>query len=427
MTEFSSSTSGCVNHPPIASKKNRIVYIGGFLDEAIVKERGLPSHNAAGSNRMDRIANALKSGGYRPVILSPAASLRMNSKGAFLHPGRVRKRKIAPVVFAPAFNIFGINVLFSWFFQILCLRVILKSGRVSEAIIYNFNPSLILLCAYLKYVRRLPILSNIEDISIPSLKDWSRKTEARPVQQIVFYFCMNLIARMADGYIVPTRRFLNYLPGNTPSEIVTGCIEVMDSPDRDPVEDNDRLQVLYAGKLQREDGIIEFVRALQQLDALDEPPYIRVEISGTGNMADWVREQVSTLRTIKATYHGFVSTSDYVELLRRSQICVALHNPTGRYADFKTPSKMYEYLGYGKAVITTDAGDIRDMPKDSILILDRLEPGAIAEKLLWLSADSTRTAAIQAAARHHAKEFFSYAAVGTVLKDLSVKISKVTD
>ena len=351
----------------------------------------------------------------------------MNSKGAFLHPVRVRKRKSAPVVFAPAFNIFGINVLFAWFFQFLCLRAILKNEKVGGAIIYNFNPSLVVLCAYLKYVRRLPILNNIEDISIPTLKDWSHNTEASPVQQIVFYFCMNLIARMADGLVVPTRRFLNYLPGNTPSVVVTGCIADMDTPDREPVEENDRLQVLYAGKLQREDGIVEFVRALQQLDALDEPPNIRVEISGSGGMADWVREQLGTLRTIKATYHGFVSTSDYVKLLRRSQICVALQNPTGRYADFKTPSKMYEFLGYGKAVIATDAGDIRDMPKDSILILDRLEPGAIAEKLMWLCADSTRTAALQTAAQRHAKECFSYAAVGTVLKDLFVKISKVTN
>lgn len=427
MTKFTSNGSGCINPSPIAPIKNRVVYLGGFLDEAIVKERGLPTHNAAGSNRMDRIANALKSGGYRPVILSPGASLRMHSKGTFLHPGRVRKRKSAPVVFAPALNIFGINVLFAWFFQFLCLRAILKNEKVVGAIIYNFNPSLVLLCAYLKYVRRLPILNNIEDISVPTLKDWSRKIEARPVQQIVFYFCMNLIARMADGLVVPTRRFLNYLPGNTPSVVVTGCIAVMDTPDNEPAEENDRLQVLYAGKLQREDGIVEFVRALQQLDALDDPPNIRVEISGSGGMADWVREQLGTLRTIKATYHGFVSTSDYVKLLHRSQICVALHNPTGRYADFKTPSKMYEFLGYGKAVIATDAGDIRDMPKDSILILDRLEPGAIAEKLMWLCADSTRTAALQTAARLHAKECFSYAAVSTVLKDLFVEISKVTN
>lgn len=427
MTKFTSNRSGFINPSPLASIKNRVVYLGGFLDEAMVKERGLPTHNAAGSNRMDRIANALKSGGYRPVILSPGASLRMHSKGALLHPVRVRKRKSAPVVFAPAFNIFGINVLCSWFFQLLCLRAILKSGRVSGAIIYNYNPSLILLCAYLKYVRRLPILNDIEDISIPSLKDWSRNTEARPVQQIVFYFCMHLIARMADGLVVPTRRFLNYLPGNTPSVVVTGCIADMDSPDRDPLGVNGQLQVLYAGKVERGHGIVEFVQALQQLDALDEPPNIRVEISGSGGMADWVRDQLGTLRTIKATYHGFISTSDYVKLLRRSHVCVALQNPTGRYADFKTPSKMYEFLGYGKAVVATDAGDIRDMPKDSILILDRLEPGAIAEKLMWLCADSMRTAALQTAARHHAKECFSYAAVGTVLKDLFVKISKVTN
>lgn len=400
----------------------RIVYIGGFLDEAITAERGLPSHNAAGSNRMARLSQALRAGGYRPVILSPAASLRMKTHGALFHPTRLHKHKGAPALFAAVIGIFGINVLSSFVCQFLCLRKILKSNKVCGAVIYNFNPSLVMLSGYLKWVCRVPILNNVEDVSVPTLKDWHPRTEARPVQQIIFSVCMKLVARMCDAYVVPTRRFLDYLPGNTLSAVVTGCISGAGSSKGDPLGQEERLSVLYAGKVEREHGIVAFIDALRRLDAMAVSARLKVDISGTGTMADWVREQIGGLRDIEATYHGFVSSADYARLLRRAQVCVALQNPTGRYSDFKTPSKVYEFLGRGKAVIATDVGDIRDMPEGTILVIDRLDAGAIAASLQWLCADPARTAALQSAAQQHADQYFSYAAVGMVLKDLFSRV-----
>lgn len=397
----------------------RIIYIGGFVDEAIVAERGLPSHNAAGSNRMERISCALKSTGYQPVILSPGMSLRARSKGGLLYHARLRRRYGSSVIFAPAFNIPGLNVFSSFFFQFACLRKILNSGRVRGAIIYNFNPSLVLLCAYLKYFHRLPVLNNVEDVSVPSLDDWGHKSEARAMQQIIFSICMKLVARIADGYIVPTRRFLDYLPTGKPSVIVTGCIRPKDFSASDDVTEGDEyLHLLYAGKIAREHGIEQFITALRQLDNLDEPPRVQVDITGAGDMAEWVQEQIGTLSTIRITYHGFVSSPDYARLLHNADICFALQDPAGRYANYKTPSKIYEFLGHGKAVIATDVGDLRDMPQGSVLLLDRLDSGEIADKLLLLCTDKTRTASMQGKALRYAQENFSYLAVGKVLKDL---------
>ncbi len=396
----------------------RVIYIGGFIDEAIKAERGLRTLNAACSNRMDRISQALRAGGYRPVILSPAASLRMKSSGVFFHPARLRSRKSAPALFAPVIGLFGLNVLSSFMFQFLCLRVLLKSNKVRGVVIYNFNPSLVLLCAYLRWFWRLPVLNNVEDVSVPSLKDWHPRTEARPVQQIIFSICMKLIARMAGAYIVPSRRFLNYLPGNKPSAVISGCIAAAGANPGVPLKGCESLHVLFAGKIEREHGVVEFIQALQQLDAMKNPPSLRASISGEGHMADWVRQEVKALRNIKATFHGFVSSSDYARLLKDSHVCVALQNPAGRYADFKTPSKVYEFLGHGKAVISTVVGDIGELPGSAILLIDKLDSSALAERLLWLCAAPERTASLQLEAHHLAEREFSYAAVGAVLKTL---------
>ena len=88
---------------PTERQRGRVLYLGSFLDEAIVAERGLRSHNAAGSNRMARLARALRSAGFRPILLSPATIARARRKGgALLHPARIRRSGGVVIIHAPA-------------------------------------------------------------------------------------------------------------------------------------------------------------------------------------------------------------------------------------------------------------------------------------------------------------------------------------
>jgi glycosyltransferase involved in cell wall biosynthesis len=408
-----------ITEDSLATNNRRVIYLGPFLDEGIVKERGIPFQNAAGSNRMERISLALKYAGYNPIILSPGISLRASVKGIMFHDSRVRRQHGIPVVFSRALNIVGLNILTSFFFQLLCLQKLLKNGQCEGIIVYNFNISLVLICAYLKYVYRLPIINNIEDVSIPALKDWRSGAEVRPVQQIIFYICMNLVAFMADAMIIPTKRFLDYLPKTLPFIILNGCIEVNEKlfiTDRS--RNNTQLRVLYAGKIEHEHGIKEFIEALQQLDALPHPPKLCVDFTGAGVMTDWVKQKIGKLQVVKAIFHGFVSTTTYAYLLDRADVCVALQNPKGRYANFKTPSKVYEFLGSGKAVISTNVGDFSDLPKNSIILIDQLDATTIAEKLLWLFVHPSETETLKLMAYRYAKDSFSYSSTSIALKKL---------
>ena len=402
-----------VSAPPTTAP--RIIYLGGYVDEAIVRERGLRSHNAAGSNRMVRIGRALAAAGYRPVLLSPATSLRAWVWGAFLHPVRLRRAGQTPVVFSAMVNVPALNVLIAPLLQFVALRSLLRRGNVTGAVIYNFNPSLVVLTAYMKYVWQLRVVQDVEDISEPRLRDWLPSSSTNPVQQIVFWICQHIISRMVDGYFVPTRRFLKHLPQGSKRAVVTGCIAV----DRSiPQASASPLRVLFAGKVEREHGIETFVRALKILDARETGARIQVDITGTGDLAHWVERELRSLRRVNAQFHGFVSSPAYRGILKAAHVCVALQDASGRHAQYKTPSKVYEFLGYAKAVIATDVGDIAALGREVLVILPVLRPEVLAAALERMAENPRETATMRQLARAHAEKNFSYRAVGAVLHAL---------
>lgn len=396
-------------------RSGRIMYLGSHLDETIVKERGLRSHNAAGSNRMKRLALALRAADFRPIIVSPATSLRAHSpSGPLLHPARVRRVNGIAVIYAPALNIVGLGALTSLFFQIVViLRV--RRQNLAGAIIYNFSPGLALLALWLALERKLTLVNNIEDVSVPSLSDWSRNADARPIQQLVFWACMNIVARVSDSYVVPTKRFLDYLPRRR-TETVTGCIHTpttMSSNTPQPP-----LRLLYAGKIEREHGILQFADALLALDTKSAAKLVHVDVTGAGSETNKLAQKLRGLKNLNATLHGFVSSVQYGELLANAHVCVALQNPRGRYAEFKTPSKIYEFLGFGKAVIATPVGDIASLPHDTLIVIEQLDATSIANAILELVEGPDRTRSLQICAHDYARSNFSYAKVGARLSGL---------
>ena len=89
--------------------KDYILYIGNYLDENIVSERGLPTRNPAGSNRMLRLASSLQSSNKSTVIISPGISVRNKYRKLF-HAKKVSHCGTVPIVYSPAVGIPFIEV-----------------------------------------------------------------------------------------------------------------------------------------------------------------------------------------------------------------------------------------------------------------------------------------------------------------------------
>ena len=250
---ISETTSSATNTP-------RVIYLGAYVDELIILERGLPI-SQRGRVQQDGSSRAGPDCcGFRPVLLSPATSFRAWTWGSLLRPVRIHRAGPIPVVFAAMVNIPGLNILAAPLLQFLALRGLLRKGGTVGAVIYNFNPSLVLLAIYMKYIWKIRLVQNIEDISVPRLCDWLPNSGTRPVQQLVYWICQHAIARIVDDYVVPTRRFLAHLPKKPASAVVSGCIAINEDEPQHPARP---LRVLYAGSIEREHGAHVFVNALK--------------------------------------------------------------------------------------------------------------------------------------------------------------------
>lgn len=349
--------------------KECILYLGNYLTEQIVKKRKLPTNNVAGSNRILRLSEAL-SISYDVKIISPAVTLRIgfNPKKIILNKELLNFNKNINIVFVKTLAIPILGLVYShisYFFEVISN---IKRNKVKTIIIYNFGSLNLLILIYLKFfLPKVKIINNIEDISILSAKDFSFKSEDNLLQQIFFSFSMKFTAFMSNAYLVPTERFFSYLPEKKNKLVITGCIRVKKFVEKTSIQN---LEFLFAGKIAFEHGVKEFVDCLKLYDTENNKLDIKFHVTGTGPKTDWLTEQLKSIKNIDVKYYGFVSNKEYKDILDKVSVCIALQKPDGRHANFKTPSKVYEYLGNSKIVIATNVGDFKEIGSDIIRICE---------------------------------------------------------
>jgi glycosyltransferase involved in cell wall biosynthesis len=154
---------------------------------------------------------------------------------------------------------------------------------------------------------------------------------------------------------------------------------------------SDPAHVLFAGRLSKEKGILDFVQATEGLPRV---------IVGDGPLRDRVPEAI-----------GFVSPSGlgpYYE--QAAVVCVPSHREGYGFA-------AREAMAYGRSVVTTGVGGLTDLEPDAIVVpphdVQRLRE--VVEELL---ASPQRRTEIGLDARAHAERSFSHVAAATVLHDV---------
>ena len=343
----------------------KILYLNNYLTEEIVHKRGLRARNAAGSNRVMRLSQALVAADCHVTILSTAISMRIHFKKWFHSKCETNENGI-DTIFAAAVGVPYLSVVMELIIFLMALINQQKRLRPDAVMIYNFSPVFALAAVYLKAFTRCRLVLNMEDVSEPRLSDWNPRNEVRAFQQIILWICMKLIICLSCAAVIPTERFKRFLPGDLPVVTVTGCMDIPRISDH-AVGYSPR--ILFAGKIEFVHGVNVLMDALLHLDQDDANfSHFEIDICGIGSKAVWIDKQLKKLSRLTLRSHGFVSDEKYRNLLNQADICLVLQNPSGRYAKYKTPSKAYEYLGNGKCVISSDSGDLGDLPDNVIII-----------------------------------------------------------
>ena len=386
-----------------------ILYVGNFQSERITRRRGIPGRNAAGSHRMLRLAQALTLGGRAVEILSPATSLRATPETQHDCRSQAEVTEGIPVFYARASATPLLNML--WTIVSLIRKIRDCREELSAVIVYNFSIEFVFIALYVKGFTRARLINNVEDVSVPRWRDWG-SSEVNALQQLLFFFCMKFIGYLSDGYIIPTEKFLPYLPlkGKEVS-LITGCCEVTASPS---LSIQIPLKILFSGKIEFEHGIELLINSLKDLDPSLYDRF-HLFVCGTGHKKEWLEQALARLEYPFVEYRGFVSDAEYQTLLQEADVCLSLQNPHGRYGSFKTPSKFYEYYSHGKCVIASHAGDYRSLPPDSFLLCEPYDERTLSAWLQALLTHPQKVVDVKKRAYHHARRTFDFRTVGTHL------------
>ena len=120
-------------------------------------------------------------------------------------------------------------------------------------------------------------------------------------------------------------------------------------------EDNENVTCLYTGSLQASYGIVEFVKEFCKID--DEN--IVLQIAGQGSCSSEIEEISKIDDRIK--YLGYISDKEELRLLQiNADILLNLRDPKEELTKYSFPSKIFEYLLTGNAVVSTKLEGIAD-------------------------------------------------------------------
>jgi glycosyltransferase involved in cell wall biosynthesis len=392
------------------------VIVGHYIDDRIKNERKLPSHNPAGSNRMVRLGMAIRSLGNKVVILSPGSSMRMAWTGKYFHNHSISKANGIPIVYCSAIGLPYVSIIWELLNIPLYLYKLHKKSRLMGVMVYCYYPSSLIAALFARYILGVDVVEDLEDICIPKLSDWSHQSEVRPVQQIYGWVAMKIVMNISKSIIIPSHNFQEYVNNNKRIEVITGCMKVADR-NLTKIAIEERIKVLFAGAFTRENGINLLVEMLKILNNdIEIARRYQFHICGYGANENWIRKKIDRLDNVIVTMHGFVSSDEYNKLVEKSNICLVLQDPYGRFSDYKTPSKGYEFIGYGKAIIVANIGGFSNLPDNVRILLDPYTSERLAGILHEITIADIQL--ISEAAYNYARDNWTLNKVGKKIQDL---------
>lgn len=175
--------------------------------------------------------------------------------------------------------------------------------------------------------------------------------------------------KAVDTYVLLTDLMKEVLRvGDRPYIVAEGvCDTVNETVSR---HDRDERVIVYAGKLNTVFGVKDLVEVFCTLP----DPQLRLTICGTGELADWIREQAARDRRI--CFKGQVTSQEARKFVDDADILVNPRKNNCEYTKYSFPSKNIEYLSSGNAVV---AHRLDGMP-------------SCYEEFMFLSADDSAQA-----------------------------------
>ena len=269
-----------------------------------------------------------------------------------------------------------------------------------KADVYHFHdPELIPVGLALKALTQARVIYDVhEDYSLQILsKEWLPRP-LRPILARIVAGLEGVATQVFDGVVTATLGIARRFPAEK-TVMVQNFPLLSEFADRPPVPYTRRPPwVVYVGGLSVIRGVFEMVKAMSYLPAHLEAQLVLAGVF----MSSELQDEVSTLRGwAKVRFLGWQTWPQVTTLLNKARAGLVVLHPRPNYLD-AYPVKMFEYMAAGVPVVASDFPLWRQIIEEtgSGLIVDPLDPQAIAETIAWLLEHPQEAAAMGERGRH---------------------------
>jgi glycosyltransferase involved in cell wall biosynthesis len=291
---------------------------------------------------------------------------------------------------------------------------VLRAALAERADVYHFHdPELMPAGLLLKLLGKRVIYDVHEDVPAQVLsKAWIRPRLRAPVARAVGAF-EHLAALLFDGIIVanpPHRR--RFPQGKTEAVRNLPVLEEFDEStsvayaSRAPA-------IVYVGDLTHVRGAHEMIRAI---DLVPEQLGARLWLAGRFSDPGLEAACRSLPGWSRVDFLGWQSRSEVAALLGRARIGLVLVHPVPHY-QANYPVKLFEYMAASLPVVASDLPNCRQVVEETGcgLVVNPLDPAAIAEAVRWLLENPSEAAAMGRRGRRAVEERYNWCSEGQKL------------
>lgn len=346
-----------------------ILIIGNYTNSKVIEQRKLPAPNPAASSRMLRIAKSLESNDVKTAIVSSASAASIGFNKKIIDKTFFIEEDGIEIFFSSALTI----PFLSFFWELISLPFLFlkmtRSNSVKAVVLYCYYPSALIVGFIAKY-KKIKILEDLQDIVTDQNISISDMSILDYLRQKFGKILMKSMLKISDVVIVPTIRFIKFIPKDKKVITISGCFDINDfSTPKELIKG--KINILFSGLLNEEQGINLLFSTLSKLNYIPNAfEKYKFTLCGYGFDEIYIKDEIKKLNKLDVEFLGYIDYGEYEKILLRSHICLALQNPEGIFGLLKTPSKAFEYMANGKMVIVSKVGDFSGLPLNTVVLLE---------------------------------------------------------
>lgn len=187
------------------------------------------------------------------------------------------------------------------------------------------------------------------------------------------------------------------------------------APVRKP--ENEVIRILFSGTLEKETGAELLADTLEILNKHEVARFLHFIITGSGSYEFQLKERIKKFSNLNIEFLGRIKNTQYLNILKTSDIGLSLKLINGDYSDTTFPSKTIEFGEFGIYIISTDISDVFKIFENRISYIKDNDPYQIVQNIIYLYQNRKSLRISQHDLSIYVKTTFSYEKSGYILNN----------